>query len=67
MSALLDAVMALISFVVNLVSSVVWLVTNLPSLLGILSSSVAYAPSFLTVFLTLSIAATALFAVFRLL
>lgn len=67
MSGILDFLGSIIDFVVNLISSIIWFVTNLPSMLGILTECVAYAPTFLTAFLSLSIAATALFAIIRLL
>lgn len=67
MSGILDLLGALVDFVVNFISSIIWFVTNLPIMMNLLTESVAYAPTFLQTFLMLSIAATALFGILRLL
>lgn len=66
MSAIVDFLSGLVSFLVNMVQSVVWFVLNLPSMLAILTDSVNSAPDFLVPFLTLSVSATALFAILKL-
>lgn len=66
MSAIIDFLSGLVSFIVNMVQSVIWFVVNLPSMLAILTNSIAYVPDFLVPFLTLSISATALFAILKL-
>lgn len=66
MSAIIDFLAGLVSFLVNMVQSAIWFVVNLPSMLAILTSSIAYVPDFLVPFLTLSVSATALFAILKL-
>lgn len=67
MSAIIEFLQGLVAFLINIVQSIIWFVVNLPSMINILTGSIGYAPDFLVPFLTLSVSATALFAILKLL
>lgn len=67
MEAILSFFESIITFIQSFTESIIWFVVNLPSMLQILMDATSYAPPFLTSFLQISMAATALFAIIRLL
>lgn len=67
MEAIVSFLESIVTFVTTFIESVIWFVVNLPSMLQILMDATSYAPSFLSSFLALSISATAIFAIIRLL
>lgn len=67
MEAIISFLESIINFVSTFIESILWFVVNLPGMLQILMDATSYAPSFLSSFLALSISATALFAIIRLL
>lgn len=67
MLEIIELLKSVIHFFTNTIQSIVWFCTNIPELIGLLYEAIGYAPPFLLPFLTLSLAATALFAIIRLL
>lgn len=68
--ALLSVVDFLISigqFIWNTISSVIWVITSIPQFISSITAVFAYCPSFLLVFLEISLALMVLFAIFKLL
>lgn len=66
MGAILDYILSIFDFIVNIFQSIIWFVTTLPQMLAILSTTFGYCPPFIQSFLILSMAATTLFAIIRL-
>ena len=64
---IVDFLAAIASFVFNTISSIVWVVTSIPSFVGAITSLFAYCPTFILVFLEISLTLMVLFAVFKLL
>lgn len=64
---IVDFIVAIANFVVNLFMSIVWVVNSIPSFVGTITALFAYCPTFLLVFLEISIALMVLFAVFKVL
>lgn len=67
MSAIIDFFSSIVNFLVSIVESIFWLTTTLPRLIVLLGDVVAYSPSFLVNFLMISVSATAVFAIMKLL
>lgn len=67
MDAIISFLESIMTFFGTFLESIIWFTVNLPALLQILMDATSYAPSFISSFLTVSIAATALFAILRLL
>lgn len=53
--------------VYNTVTSIIWVVTSIPQFVGSITAVFGYAPSYLLVFLEISLALTILFAIIKLL
>lgn len=64
---IVDFIVAIASFVVNTFQSIVWVITSIPSFVGTIGALFAYCPTFLLVFLEISLALMVLFAIFKLL
>ena len=64
---IVDFIVAIANFVVNFFMSIVWVVNSIPSFVSIVTALFAYCPTFLLVFLEISIALMVLFAVFKVL
>lgn len=64
---IVDFIVAIASFVVNTFMSIVWVVTSIPSFVGSITALFAYCPTFILVFLEISLALMVLFAIFKLL
>lgn len=64
---IVDFIIAIASFIVNTFRSVVWVITSIPSFVGTITALFAYCPTFLLVFLEISLALMVLFAIFKLL
>lgn len=64
---IVDFIVAIASFVVNSFMSIVWVVTSIPSFVGSITALFAYCPTFILVFLEISLALMVLFAIFKLL
>lgn len=66
MDAIIGFIQMIADFVGTLIDSVVFLVSFLPQNAAVITAGFAYLPPFLVPFMTLSLAATLLFAVIRL-
>lgn len=66
MGAILDYFLSFFDFVINIFQTIIWFVTTLPQMLAILSTTFGFCPPFIQSFLILSLAATTLFAIIRL-
>ena len=66
MGAIIDFIVNLGQFFVNIIESTIWFVTSLPQFVAILNSTFHYTPPFIHSFLLISMAATVLFAIIRL-
>lgn len=64
---IVDFIVAIANFVVNTFMSIVWVVTSIPSFVGSITVLFAYCPTFILVFLEISLALMVLFAIFKLL
>lgn len=64
---IVDFIVAIANFVVNTFMSIVWVVTSIPSFVGSITALFAYCPTFILVFLEISLALMVLFAIFKLL
>lgn len=64
---IVDFIVAIASFLVNTFMSIVWVVTSIPSFVGSITALFAYCPTFILVFLEISLALMVLFAIFKLL
>lgn len=66
MGAIIDYIVSLFEFFINIIESTIWFVTSLPQFIAILNSTFHHTPPFIHSFLLISMAATVLFAVIRL-
>lgn len=66
MGAIIDFFKTLFDFVTTLLDGVVWAITNIPTMSNSFISVFAYAPPFLSVFLTLCLTITITYAVLKL-
>ena len=66
MGAIIDFFKTLFDFVTTLLDGVVWAITNIPTMANSFVSVFAYAPPFLSVFLTLCLTITITYAVLKL-
>lgn len=66
MGAIIDFFKTLFDFVTTLLDGVVWAITNIPTMANSFISVFAYAPPFLSVFLTLCLTITITYAVLKL-
>lgn len=64
--AIIDVLGAIIDFFVNQFKSLIWLIQAIPQFITVISSSFAFAPSFLYPFLSVSLAIMIIFAVIKL-
>lgn len=64
---IVDFFVAISNFIVNTFMSIVWVITSIPAFVGSITSLFAYCPTFVLVFLEISLALMVLFAVFKLL
>lgn len=64
---IVDFLGAICSFVINTITSIVWIITSIPSFVATITSLFAFCPTFILVFLEISLALMVLFAVFKLL
>lgn len=64
---IVDFIVAIASFVINTIMSIVWVATSIPSFVGSITVLFAYCPTFILVFLEISLALMVLFAIFKLL
>lgn len=67
MQAIITFFESIIGFVSTAIETVVWLVTMLPVYFEAVVSTVTFTPTFISGFLSISISATLLFAIIRLL
>lgn len=66
MGAIIDFFKTLFDFVTTLLDGVIWAITNIPTMANSFISVFAYAPPFLSVFLTLCLTVTITYAVLKL-
>lgn len=66
-TSIIDILVSLIQLVVTLVDSILWLIANLPQLISGVTTSFAYAPSFIMPFLSASVAILIVIMLIRLL
>ena len=71
---MIDALMAIVAFIIaigsfvfNTLASIIWVITSIPSFVGSITALFAYCPTFILVFLEISLALMVLFAIFKLL
>lgn len=57
---------SILKFFLNTLVSIVWVISSIPSFIGTITGVFAYCPSFLLVFLEISLALTVLFAIIKL-
>lgn len=67
MEAIIDFFISLGDFLINQIQTVIWAVAAIPRLASFFNSFFAYCPSFLLIFLEVSLALTILFAIIKLL
>lgn len=67
LTAIVDFISAIGSFIFNTLSSVIWVITSIPSFVTTISALFTYCPTFLLAFLEISLALMVLFAIFKLL
>lgn len=67
MSAIIDFFKTLFNFIGTLFDGVLWAITSIPSMANTFLSVFAYAPPFLSLFLTLCLTLTITYAVLKLL
>lgn len=65
--AIVDFIIAIASFFYNTLASIIWVITSIPSFVGSITALFAYCPTFILVFLEISLALMVLFAIFKLL
>lgn len=65
--AIVDFIIAIGSFIFNTLASVIWVITSIPSFVSSITALFAYCPTFILVFLEISLALMVLFAIFKLL
>lgn len=66
-TSLIDIIISLLQLVITLVDSILWLIANLPQLIAGITTSFAYAPSFIMPFLSASLAILIVIMLIRLL
>lgn len=66
MQTLIDLLQSGLEFVVGLFDSLSWLVTNLPVFVTGITSTYAYLPEFIQIFVVMSVSLILLFAVIKL-
>lgn len=66
MGAIIDFFKTLFDFVTTLLDGVIWAITNIPTMANSFIAVFAYAPPFLSVFLTLCLTVTITYAVLKL-
>ena len=64
---IVDFLAAIGQFIANTITSIIWVFTSIPSFVGTITSLFAYCPTFILVFLEISLALMVLFAIFKLL
>ena len=64
---IVDFVISIGSFIINTLASLIWVITSIPNFVATITSLFAYCPTFLLVFLEISLALMVLFAIFKLL
>lgn len=66
MGAIIDFFKTLFNFISTLLEGIVWAISNIPTMADSFISVFAYAPPFLSVFLTLCLTVTITYAVLKL-
>lgn len=67
MTAIIDFFRTIFNFLGTIISGLIWAITNIPKMADSFLSVFAYAPPFLSVFLTLCLTVTVTFAILKLL
>lgn len=62
-----DFLTSIVSFIINTLSSIVWVVTSIPQFIGSITAVFAYCPTYLLVFLEISLSLMVVFAILKLL
>lgn len=62
----IDAIGAIIDFFVNQFQALIWLIKSIPQFVVVISSTFAYAPSFLYPFLSVCLSIMVIFAIIKL-
>lgn len=66
LSGIIDFIGSIIGFIVNTLMSILWIIKSIPSFVTQISSIFVYCPTFLLVWLEVSLALTILFAIIKL-
>lgn len=64
---IVDFLVSVSQFIYGSIQSVIWVVSSIPKFISSITAVFAYCPSFLLVFLEISLAITVLLAIFKLL
>lgn len=67
LSSIGDAIYTLFQLIINTITSVLWVIVNIGEFQSTIVALTAYCPSFILVFLEVSLALTIVFAIFKLL
>lgn len=71
MIALLESIvqffLSICQFIINTIRSIIWVLASIPQFVGSVTAVFAYCPSYLLVFLEISLALMILFAIIKLL
>ena len=64
---IVDFLVSVSQFIYGSIQSVIWVISSIPKFISSITAVFAYCPSFLLVFLEISLAITVLLAIFKLL
>ena len=67
LESVVQFLVSIAQFFINTLRSIIWVVTSIPQFVGSITAIFAYCPSYLLVFLEISLALTILFAIIKLL
>lgn len=67
LQGIVDFLVSVSQFIYGSIQSVIWVVSSIPKFISSITAVFAYCPSFLLVFLEISLAITVLLAIFKLL
>lgn len=65
--SIVDFITTIASFIFNNIASIIWIITSIPSFVTTITALFAYAPTFILVFLQISLSLMVVFAIIKLL
>ncbi len=65
-SGLLDILVSVVGLVLNVIQSIIWVIANLGSFVAGITTSLAYIPSFILPFATVSVSLLVVYAILKL-